>query len=89
MMYELRGFAVDHVVFESRGPADDKRDMKMLDAMRAKKRVQGIRFDHVLGTSEPLLWVPDAVLGATESARLGEPRYLRLVESQVLILPTA
>lgn len=40
MMHELEGFGVDHVVLESRGRADDRRDMQMLDSLRAKRQVK-------------------------------------------------
>ena len=88
MMHELSGFDVEHVVFESRGRADDKRDRTMLDSLRARKLVRGIRFDHVLGNSEPSLWMPDAVLGAVESYLLGEPKYFNQIESRALVLRT-
>ena len=41
LMHELQGFGVDHVVFESRGMADDRRDMQMLDSLRAKRQIRG------------------------------------------------
>jgi hypothetical protein len=89
MMYELVNLGVTQVVFESRGPADDKRDARMIEAMRARKRVQGVRFDHVRGRAEPMLWVPDVVLGAIESDRRGESLYFAEISHQVGIIPTA
>lgn len=87
LMWELTGLAVDHVVFESRGKADDKRDARMLDAMRRTHALQGrIRLDHVRGREEPLLWVPDAVCGTISDMRCGTVEHYSHIESKTTII---
>lgn len=65
LLYELASMDVEHAVFESRGSADDARDLKMLGALRSQRVVPTrFRVDHMPGPAEPLLWVPDVVNGA-------------------------
>ncbi len=70
MFYELTSGGVTHLVAESRGPADDRRDRQLLDTIRAQRQAGGLlRLDHVRGPAEPMLWVPDIVAGAITSDR--------------------
>ena len=55
---------VDALVLESRGAKEDKRDIDLLMGMRQRKDVRVFRIDHYSGKEEPLLWVPDQILGA-------------------------
>ena len=69
MLYELDELQVDMAIFESRGPADDRRDRNLLDAQRAKHAVStDLRVDHVPGRKDPLPWIPDALCGAVTRA---------------------
>ncbi|WP_404388834.1 hypothetical protein [Humibacillus xanthopallidus] len=87
LMWELTGLGVEHVVFESRGKADDKRDAHMLDAMRRTHALQGkIRLDHARGREEPLLWVPDAVCGTVADTRCGTIEHYAHIESKTTII---
>jgi len=79
----LRG--CDHLVMESRGPTDDRRDRDMLDAMRAKKEIVGLRLDHAPGPADPVLWIADAVCGAVVAHRTGESRWLEAIADRVMI----
>jgi hypothetical protein len=74
VLYELDQLGVDTATFESRGPADDRRDRFMLDALRARKVVSPeLRMAHIPGPKDPLLWVPDTVCGAVTHQRTGDP----------------
>ena len=42
----------------------DKRDRELLVSMRRKSETIEFGLEHVPGKSEPLLWVPDQILGA-------------------------
>lgn len=87
LMWELTGLGVEHITFESRGKADDKRDAGMLDAMRRTHALQGkIRLDHVRGREEPLLWVPDAVCGTVVDMRCGTIEHYEHIESKTMII---
>lgn len=69
LFWELSQLAlVSHIIMESRGTADDKRDLKMADMLRSRRVLTGgTRVDHAIGKTEPLLWVPDAVCGAVNA----------------------
>lgn len=80
LVWELASIGVGEAIFESRGRADDKRDVAMLDSMRrAKTLPQPIHVDHVRGPREPLLWVPDAVCGSVVEIRCGNPGNFGLI----------
>jgi len=73
--------------FESRGPADDKRDMNMLGHLRASKALDSsLRVSHRRGPDDPLLWLSDALCGVVTSARTGEPQYRELIEHKLTIM---
>lgn len=78
-------YGCNRLMLESRGPADDKRDRNLLDAMRAKHQSGGLRLDHRRGPEEPLLWIPDALCGALTSSRIGEGRWLEKLEERIHI----
>ena len=62
--------------FESRGPADDKRDMAMLGGLRsAEVRGSSLRILHHRGPEDPLRWLSEALRGVVTSVRTGEPQY--------------
>ena len=42
----------------------DKKDRELLVSMRRKSEAIEFDLEHVPGKSEPLLWVPDQILGA-------------------------
>lgn len=74
LLLELKRRVVTDVVLESRGPADDRRDIHLLNALRGRRYVStSIRLSHVIGRLEPMLWIPDAVCGAVTSSRTGNP----------------
>lgn len=86
MLYELDELEVGRAVFESRGPADNLRDRKLLDAQRSKHAVSSeLLIDHVPGPKDPLLWVADALCGAITLARTGNPTYLNVLETAVTV----
>jgi len=70
--------SVSRIVMESRGGADNNRDLQFLQDLRASRRVSTrLRRYHARGKEEPLLWLPDAICGAVVKHRTGEPRSLK------------
>ncbi|MBT1608794.1 hypothetical protein [Curtobacterium poinsettiae] len=69
----------DRSVLESRGPSD-RNDRAHLDALRSRKLVHGLVFEHLPGGREPLLWAADAVCGVVALARRGETPYLEQLD---------
>lgn len=87
MYYELEQNGVQKAVFESRGRADDLRDRKHLDSLKARKQITGpLRVDHLAGRAEPLLWVPDILCGALSQARTGNEMYMERLTAKVEII---
>lgn len=81
----VEAYGCSHLLLESRGPADDKRDRELLDMMRAKKRSEALRMSHEPGPAEPLLWLPDALCGAVSAARTGRDRWLEMIMDRLRV----
>ncbi|MGL4744885.1 MAG: hypothetical protein ACRCXL_10925 [Dermatophilaceae bacterium] len=87
LLYELELKYVHDIVLESRGRADDRRDLDLLNALRGGRNISTtIRLTHVIGRSEPMLWIPDAVAGTVTSSRTGEPRHRQVLEEQLTLI---
>ena len=84
LVAELTAIGVDRVVFESRGPSD-RHDRAHIDGLRAKKLVSAVRFEHVAGAREPLLWAADAVCGVIALDRRGESQHRTSIGSRLVI----
>jgi hypothetical protein len=82
LLPEMQARGVSQVFLEARTPSLIRRDMRLVDAIRAKGLITpGIRVDTALPSQEPMLWLPDAVAGAVNAAREGQPEYLALIGS--------
>lgn len=78
----LAGMGCDTLTLESRGPADNRRDIDMVQALRSSRVLtEPMRVQHATGPAEPLLWIADALCGAVVSARRGDPRWLDRIET--------
>lgn len=87
LLHELALRKIEDVVFESRGPADDRRDLEMLNALRGQHYIPTtVRISHRIGRSEPMLWIPDAVCGAVTSDRTGNPDHRSVLEAQMTVI---
>jgi len=85
LSYELSALGVTRLVIESRGPADDKRDMDHLQGLRASHTIDSrLRLEHVPGPLEPALWVPDIVCGTFAQAELGHGQWLHPLKAKVV-----
>ena len=73
--------------FESRGPADDKRDMPMLGGLRsAEVRGSSLWILHHRDPEDPLRWLSEALCGVVTSVRTGEPEYREQIKHTLKIL---
>lgn len=87
LLYELEVKDVDDIVLESRGPADDRRDIQMLNALRGQRYLStALRLTHIVGRHEPMLWIPDAVCGAVTTARTGDPSHRAILEARLTVI---
>lgn len=87
LLFELDQLKIATATFESRGPADDKRDRDMVGRLRASKTItSALRIEHEKGPVEPMLWIPDALCGATSSHRTGDTNYVEQLAAAVQII---
>jgi hypothetical protein len=83
LIYELHALGVSRVVFESRGPGD-KLDLDLLQRLRSKRIVDSsLRFYHLPGPLEPLLWISDIVCGAVTQDRIGNSAMLDPIRDSI------
>ncbi len=76
LLPQLAEMPCSHITFESRGQLDHS-DQDILDKFRARKVVgPGLRINHSIGRTEPVLWVADIVCGAVVQYRVGNSSYL-------------
>ena len=68
---------------ESRGRKPDRRDISLINAMRSSGRTS-MDVIHLLADSDPLLWIPDQVLGAYGDMLCGEDDYRGFITANVL-----
>lgn len=81
MFHELELRGVKQVTAEARQRKQNDRDVQLLRDLKAAKQVEsGIKIWHIQGKSEPLLWIPDIVAGATTAAVRGDGRFLDLLD---------
>lgn len=81
-MSELESLGCEQLTLESRGRADDRRDLKMVQYIRQRRHPGArLRLDHTPGPKDPMLWIADALCGAVVSARCGQPQHLKMLET--------
>lgn len=86
LLPELDNLGCQALTLESRGRADDRRDMNMVAALRAQRVLSaGLRVDHLAGPKDPLLWLADALCGAVADHRRGETAYLNAISASVTV----
>lgn len=88
LLFELDQRQVKRAVFESRGTADDRRDVEVVRNLRDRQQAisPALKVDHVPGPNDAGLWVADALCGAVSSSRTGEPRYLEMLAARVTMI---
>ena len=76
LLWELGQLEVTQVFLEQRTPSLNDRDMKLVRHLRGKKSIPStLRVDIAQPSTEPMLWVPDQVLGALGDAEADEGRW--------------
>lgn len=88
LLLHLDDLKVGRAVLESRGTADDRRDIEVLRHLRDRQHTIStrLRVDHAPGRTDEGLWVPDAVCGAMLASRLGTPEYLEVLRGRVTVV---
>ena len=64
-------YGVDLFVLESRDKDQDKRDVRLVDALRSRRYISSIRIGLERGEGDARLWLPDQLLGAYGDSEAG------------------
>ncbi|TYC96639.1 hypothetical protein FQ377_13725 [Arthrobacter echini] len=73
LLWELGEMEVSRVVLEHRTPSLNSRDMKLVDRLRGRQAMPAsLRVDIAQPSSEPMLWIPDQMLGAMGDAEAND-----------------
>lgn len=81
---ELVGLGAFDLVLETRSPHQDKQDRAHTVALQNSGLDRRIRIRHCRGGDEPLLWVADAILGAVNADRRGDPTFLDPLRARII-----
>lgn len=86
LLPELHAAGVTDVYLESREKKQNTGDMELLNGLRRQKALTSdLRIYHVPGPNDALLWVPDVVAGAMGSQLAGEPAYLDMFATTLVV----
>lgn len=70
LLFELGELGVTSVLLEARTESLNRRDMRLIEQLRGKRSLpRSLRVDIGLPSTEPMLWIPDQVLGALGDAK--------------------
>ena len=84
LVHELHGCEVQTLYMESRSRLLNLRDVRTVTWTRGLlPRGSDFHVRHVLGGTEPLLWVADIVAGAVRAHQEGEPTFRRLLDDHL------
>ena len=77
LLWQLSELSVSQVFLEQRTQSLNERDMKLIRHLRGKRSIpSGLRVDIQQPSIEPMLWIPDQVLGAMGDAAADERQWL-------------
>lgn len=85
LYHEMVSMEIFDLTLETRSRAQDSKDRAHIVALQSQGLDKRLRLGHSRGGDEPLLWIADIVLGAINSAHLGEPAYLNELSPTVLV----
>ena len=77
MLHELDNLGIDRLIMEARTSSLNRRDLILIDRLRGSHRIPTrIRLMFELPSIEPMLWLPDQILGMIGDAEAGDDRWL-------------
>ena len=77
MLQELDGLGVGQLIMETRTASLNQRDLVLIDHLRGGRRIPArIRLEFEQPSAEPMLWLPDQILGMVGDAEAGNNRWL-------------
>lgn len=85
LLWELAPWEISTVWLESRTTSLNRHDLKLVDAWRSQGKLPStLRIEIGLPSTEPMLWIPDAVAGAVAAARKGSSAHRDKLGDMVL-----
>lgn len=79
---------VSRVVLEARTPSLIRKDhQQVLNLMGKRWITRGLTVAEARPSAEPMLWIADAVAGATGAAHTGNPQWLEQLDHLVTLIP--
>ncbi|WP_246821011.1 hypothetical protein [Corynebacterium sp. HMSC073D01] len=84
LYYEVSEMKISRVTLESRQKTQNQKDIEHIVALQGSGLYRDIRLKHINGSDEPLLWIPDVVLGMYNATFRGEQQYWREFERKVV-----
>lgn len=86
LAWQLGENGVTQLMLEARPPQLNKRDMQTIDSLRGRGGLPAsLRIDHGQPSEEPMLWVPDQVVGAVAESLAGDHSFRSRLESSIEI----
>ncbi|MCZ4657700.1 MAG: hypothetical protein Q7T31_16455 [Dietzia sp.] len=85
LYYELGEADVLDITLERRSDSQDKQDRAHIVSLQNQGWHRGLRISHCRGGDDPLLWIPDAVLGAVNASFSGDVSYIDVLRGSILI----
>ncbi|MFJ5957006.1 hypothetical protein ACIQC5_13735 [Paenarthrobacter sp. NPDC092416] len=81
---ELGSLGVSSVFLESRTRSLNERDLRLVDKLRGSRAMPAsLRVEVELPSVEPMLWIPDQILGAMGDSEAGNDKWLNLFSSPI------
>lgn len=77
LLAELGDLGVSTAFLESRTQSLNTRDMRLIDKLRGSRAMpRSLRVDIELPSAEPMLWIPDQILGAVGDQEAGNDQWV-------------
>lgn len=80
LAWKLDETGVSHLFLESRSEGLNQKDRNLVENLRGRRCFpEGLRLEHVHPSTEPMVWVPDQVLGAVGAEERGDGQYVERI----------
>ncbi|MBM3714195.1 MAG: hypothetical protein FJW64_00405 [Actinobacteria bacterium] len=85
LYYDMVEMEVFDLLLEDRSPSQNSRDREHIVSLQGQGLDRRVRIAHQRGGEEPLLWIADVLLGAINSAKLGQPAHLETLQDTLML----
>ena len=85
MLRILESFQVDVYTLESRNSRQDQMDLDLMLHLRRSFKVGNIRLEHLAGSKDSRLWVPDQLLGIYGDVLKGNQSHSYFIDNKALV----